>query len=337
MIETYENPVLMRLLRGGLLEAQHRGSYCLVRNDRIVASFGGTERYYFLRSGAKFFQAVPGLLAGVVERFGLGDRELALACASHGGEELHVATARGMLARGGLDPRQLRCGTHSPLHAGTAFALSARGEVPTALHNNCSGKHSLMLLATLARGEDPGSYLDFEHPLQRDIHRTLANFAGVNAEGILRRIDGCSAPTFVMTLRDAATAFQRFAGGGAPLAKPLARAAARLATAMAAEPFLLAGTGRFCTAVATITRGRVLAKVGAEGFYGALEVATGTGLALHVDDGATPATERLVAHLLHRHGLLDRAEMEALAPFVALPRRNHAGLDVGEILLEFGA
>jgi L-asparaginase II len=324
----FRNPVLFVLERGGEVEVQHRGAYCVVRGTTVIDAGGAFEDPVFCRSGTKFFQALEVVISGAADRFGLGDEDLALASASHGGEERHVFVARRLLAKGGLEAGQLRCGVHWPLHPPAALALRARGEQPGPLHNNCSGKHAGMLLAALARGAPLESYLEQTHPVQASIAAILARYTGLREGDCRRAVDGCSAPTFLLPLDAMARALALFGRPDSTIPPELARASDRIRRALTAHPDLLAGTGRFCTRLLESTEGRVLPKVGALGFHGASIPGAGAGIALHIDDGSTEAAERLLVLLLRRHGWLD-ATGGALAPHVDPARRNHAGVEIG--------
>lgn len=323
------NPVLLTAGRGDGFESEHRGAYCVLRGSDVVAQAGDVDAPVFVRSGAKWLQALPGLLAGAVERFGLEDRHLALMCASHGGEPEHVAAAAEMLERAGIGAERLGCGAHAPLHSRSAFRLRAAGEEPTVLHNNCSGKHAGMLLAARARGEQLDGYLDVDHPLQRAIHDLVQDLAEVDTQALTHAVDGCSAPTWVLPLIGAARAFKNHGTPASRLGPAVADAASRLHAAVAHDPHMVGGTDRFCSALVRVTSGRVLGKVGAEGFYGVMIPGADVGVALHVDSGAWQASERIMPHLLHRHGLLTETELAALDAHAGLVRRNWAGHVVG--------
>jgi L-asparaginase II len=327
----FDNPVLLRLLRGGELETQHRGAFCVVRGSETIGQAGDVRRGYFMRSASKLFQALPSLLAGAAERFHLGDREIALMCASHGGEDVHVETAKRMLDAAGLGPADLACGAHYPLHVPSAAALRASGRKPTALHNNCSGKHAGMLLGAIALGASPRDYVDARHPVQLAIRRLIADLCQLPLDAVQVMIDGCSAPTFHTPLDAAARAFAAFAQPPARLGEAFATAVARVWAALAREPLMIGGHDRFCTAMIEATGGRVVCKVGADGYYGAMARDEGIGVALHVDDGAAFASERVLAALLDRLGLLDGAAKARLARTLDPVRQNHAGLPIGRV------
>ena len=328
---------LARLTRGGLAESWHLGAAAVVApGGRLLTALGEPDLEIVLRSAAKPFQALPLLLAGGEAAFALDDADLALVCASHSGGDEHADRARSLLARGGFAPEALQCGAHPPLGAPEAAALASRGEEPTPLHNNCSGKHAGMLLACRRLDLPAASYLEGEHPLQRRIGELLATVAGVS--GPLRYgVDGCSAPTWQLPLAAGARAYAALADPmAAGLPGEIAAALSRIGKAMAAAPRMVAGEGRFTTALIAATGGRVVGKEGAEGVYGvAVRGPVALGLLLKIADGGERARDTVVLELLRQLGLLSAAEMAELAPYYRPEQRNHRGLLVGEIEPDF--
>jgi L-asparaginase II len=328
---------LAAVLRGESVESVHCGAVAVVAaGGRPVASCGDPLRPAVVRSAVKPFQALPLLLAGGIGRFDLDDADLALICSSHGGSPAHVERAAALLARGGFDAGALACGAHRPFDPAAAAALERDGREPTALHNNCSGKHAGMLLACRALGLDPAGYLEPDHPLQRRIAGELALACGVEAEALRRSIDGCSAPTWELPLA-------ALARGWGALAAPEAcgldagRSAAlgRLAAAMGARPDQVAGAGRFTTALGAATAGRVIGKEGAEGVYAiAVRGPVALGIALKIADGAERARDVVVLELLRQLGSISGEQMRGLAPFDRPRLRNHRGIEVGAIVAE---
>ena len=323
---------VVEVTRGGRVESIHLGAaaVCDAGGARL-AWIGDPDLPVWWRSTAKPFQAVPLLVSGAAERFAVSDAELALVCASHSGEPEHVAAVGGLLRRAGLVPEQLGCGAHAPYHAPSAAALLRRGESPTVLHNNCSGKHAGMLLQCLHLGSDPARYLEPDHPVQRAILANVARHAGVEPGGIEMAIDGCSAPTFALPLAALARAYAALAvalsgRGDADLG--------RIALSMAAHPANVGGTGRLDTVLMEAAPGRLIAKVGAEGIYAVAALApTGpTGLALKIADGtAERARTALVLHLVERLALLPAAGVAAVRARWPAELHNCRGLTVGEI------
>jgi L-asparaginase II len=325
------NPVLVEVSRGELTESRHRGAIAVVDADgTAVLTLGDVETPVFPRSAIKALQALPMVEAGVAEKFGLADAELAIASASHGGEPMHVAAVERTLARIGLDPSMLACGAHWPLHQGASHALARSGLAPTALHNNCSGKHAGFLALAVAMGVEPGGYCEPAHPVQRAVKATFEGLAGVGLTDSACAVDGCSAPTWAVPLRSLAHAFARFATGRG-LSPARAQAATRIRAACARRPELVAGTGRFCTELMEALGERIFVKTGAEGVMCGALPELGFGFAIKCDDGGGRAAEVMGAAVIARLLPRDAQAQSALARFVRPTLRNWNGTAVGRI------
>ena len=324
------NPVLVEAVRAGRVESRHRGAVAVMDADgKSVLAVGDVAQSIYPRSAVKSLQALPLVESGAAARYGFGDQELALACASHGGEPDHVAVAERMLARAGLDAAALECGPHWPVHPPALQALARAGGSASALHNNCSGKHAGFLCVACATGADHRRYVDPDHPVQRAVKAAIEALAGVTISDP-PAVDGCSAPNWRVPLAALAGAFARF-GVGQKLGAERAKAAARLRAACAAQPWFVAGTGRFCTAVMEHFRARVFVKTGAEGvFCGALPE-LGLGIAVKCDDGAGRAAEVMMAAIVARLLPLADADRAVLDRFVQPKLGNWNGIEVGEL------
>lgn len=331
-------PVLVEVTRGGVVEARHRGHVAVVdAAGRLLAALGDPDHVTFLRSAAKPFQAMAAVEAGAADRFGLEDAELAVTCASHNGEDAHLEAVRRLLGKLGLDEGALACGVHPPGDAAVRQALARGGAEPGPLHNNCSGNHAGILALARHRGWPVEGYADPAHPVQRALLDAVAGVAGLDPAAVSLATDGCSIPTFGIPLRHAALAFARLARPGeAPgLTPERRRALERVGAAMARHPFLVAGTGRFCTDLMRVTGGRLLGKVGAEGVYGVAAADRGWGIAVKVEDGAARGLYPAVGRVLVGLGLLTPGEAEALAGHLRPVVRNHRGIEVGEVRAVF--
>jgi L-asparaginase II len=322
------NPVLVEAVRAGRVESRHCGAVAVLDADgKTVLALGDVAQSIYPRSAVKALQALPLVESGAAARYGFGDQELALACASHGGEPDHVAVAERMLARAGLDVAALECGSHWPQHQPSLQALARAGASASALHNNCSGKHAGFLCVACATGADHRRYVDPDHPVQRAVKAAIEALAGVTISDP-PAVDGCSAPNWRVPLAALAGAFARF-GVGQRLGAERAKAVARLRAACAAQPWFVAGTGRFCTAVMEHFRTRVFVKTGAEGvFCGALPE-LGLGIAIKCDDGASRAAEVMMAAIIARLLPLSEADRAVLDRFVQPKLRNWNRIEVG--------
>ena len=342
-----DNPVLVDVLRGSTVESSHRGAYAVVDADGAVhSSSGDIQRPVFPRSAVKVLQALPLVASGAAERWGLTDEELALACASHGGEQRHVQAAASMLAKAGLDASALECGTHWPYYEGATKALARAGHEPTALHNNCSGKHAgfVCLGCMLAGAQDSPQdkrnftrgYLQPQHPVMREVSAALQASTGWDLSTTAVGTDGCSIPTYAVPLRHLAHAFARI-GSGIGLSPGHALAARRLRQAVAAAPFMVAGSGRFDSRVMERLGARVFCKVGAEGMYCAALPELGLGVAVKMDDGNNArACEVVMAALIEKLLPLDDAD-SAFMGGLSTPRLvNWNGIEVGRLMPRAG-
>lgn len=333
------NPVLVEVLRGSAVESVHRGAYAVVDADgALVAAAGDIGRPVFPRSAVKLLQALPLVESGAAERYGLTDEQLALACASHGGEPRHAETAAAMLAQAGVDADALECGAHWPYLDLAQRAMAAAGAQPSALHNNCSGKHAgFVCLGCLMAGDQDRraflrGYVKPEHPVMREVAASIESTTGWRLADSPVGTDGCSIPTHAVPLRHLAHAFAK-CGTGIGLRPGQAAAAARLRAAVAAQPFMVAGTGRFDTRVMERLGARVFCKVGAEGVYCAALPEAGLGIAIKMDDGNTArACEVVMGALIGRFvAPADEAERGFVAGLSDAPLRNWNGLEVGRL------
>ncbi len=332
------NPVLVQVCRGDTVESFHRGAVAVVDADgRVFAALGDIDARVFPRSAIKLLQALPLLASGAADRYALTDAELALTCASHNGEPAHVETALSMLHKAGVDDSALECGAHWPYLDVAVHALAARGQTPTALHNNCSGKHAgfICLGCTMSGGNAAGflsGYVQPTHAVMREVGAAIEATTGSRLADAPMGIDGCSIPTYALPLRSLALAFARM-GSGVGLSTEHAQAARRLRQAIAANPFMVAGTGRFDTRVMAQLGERVFCKVGAEGVYCAALPELGLGVAIKVDDGNNARAcevvmAAVVQALLPLDNATDRSLIQSLA---AVTLTNWRGMEVGRL------
>ena len=332
------NPILVDVMRGNAIESSHCGALAVLDADGgVVASLGDIDRPIFPRSAVKVLQALPLVARGAAEQLGLTDAELALACASHNGEELHVQTAARMLARAGLDPSALECGAHWPRLDSASRALAALGREPNALHNNCSGKHAgfVCLACALHGGADlrryVRGYVQPEHPLMREVAAALQASTGHDLANTPQGVDGCSIPTYAIPLRRLAHAFARV-GTGVGLSTDHATAARRLRTAVAKAPFMVAGSGRFDTRVMERLGERVFCKVGAEGVYCAALPEHGLGVAIKIDDGNNARASKVVmAAVIEACVALDDGQADFMRTLGEVRLANWNGVEVGRL------
>lgn len=347
---------LTHVYRGTHLESFHTGSIAVVDSlGRLLACIGDPSLLTSLRSAAKPFQGIPLIEYGGAEEFDLTGEEIALTCASHGGEPIHVSTAAALLRKGEFDESDLLCGAHVPFDEKAAAELRASGEAPSPLHNNCSGKHAGMLLATRVMDVSSSRYVDADHPVQALTRTTLADFAGMANDEIGMAIDGCGVPAFFLPLYRAAFAFARLMASSCGAEAPGAldrytESASRVVESMTSFPQYVAGNWSITTPLMSAFDGALLGKEGAEGFYGmALSPVLGdelterlrladdcaVGIAIKIHDGSVERGRNpVILRTLEQLGL-DVSSRKPLQRYREWPLRNIAGDVVGDVRAEF--
>jgi L-asparaginase II len=325
------NPILAEAVRGNWVENRHRGAFIVVDAEgSVIASAGDVERPVFPRSAIKSMQALAIFDRHASERFHHSSEELALACASHHGEDEHVGNVSQFLGRMGLSASDLECGAHMPTNDKAREALRNRGEAPSPLHNNCSGKHSGMLSVALAMGVPTSGYVEREHEVQKAVRAAVEYVIGEDLTEDRCGTDGCSIPTWAAPLRAWAGGFARMATGEG-LDQVHAEGAQKLFDAATSHPHLVAGTGHLDTLVMRAFKGRLMQKGGAEGVQCGAIRNKGWGYALKCDDGNMAASHAMVAALLLKYADPDEAQRVVLGQFARQPLRNVRGTAVGEM------
>lgn len=321
---------LAEVTRGDDVESVHFGAVAVVdANGTLVYQAGDPHFPTFTRSTIKPFQALPFLQDGGLAHFGFGSRELALMCASHSGEPMHIATVQSMLSKAGCDEHHLRCGCHTPIHYAVEGRQPAANETFNQLHNNCSGKHAGFLAYCVQHGQPLDSYLDPAHSLQQAIRNRLAEVAGLNASELKMGIDGCSAPNYALPLSRLAFAYARLAQGKA--APKDGAAMEELFRAMTTHPELVSGTGRVDLALMQTAPGDWVAKGGAEAVQVIGIRSAGLGIAIKVADGNSRALYPAAISVLQQLGVLSPSGAPTLADWAQPPIRNLKGLHTGDI------
>jgi len=313
---------LLATTRGRAIECVHWGSVavCDLRGN-LVSSAGDVHALNFTRSALKPLQALPFIEDAGPARFGFGSHEVALMCASHSGEAMHVRIVQRMLERVGAGAADLQCGSHPPLYY-AATGESAPPRTFGALYHNCSGKHAGFLAYCRLHGHRLADYLAPEAALQVRIHNTVQRFAGESP--IEPGIDGCSAPNYALPLLRLAHTYAQLAAGNDD-------ALAALRYAMLRHPDLVSGTGRVDLAIAQTGRGDWIAKAGADGVQAIGVRSCAIGIAIRLADGNARALHAVTAEVLHQLGLLERPQDSPLAAEFRPQIKNYRGIVVGAL------
>ncbi len=315
-------PLLATVWRGTVVEARIRGHVAVVdASGALLRSVGSPDSETTLRSCVKPIQALP-FLRLAADGLEATDSEIAVACASHQGEDEHVATVRGLLAKAGVPEAALGCGPQMPSDEATARRLLASGGSPLPIHNNCSGKHAAMLATCAVMGWPLDGYMELTHPCQQSVSAALQEILGVDLDTASRGIDGCGLTTYGVALAAIARGFA--AGAEDPAFR-------RAQDAMAAHPFLVAGTGRFDTALLEVSGTHLTAKIGGAGVWAAVVRPGGPGIAIKLESGGGEAMPVVAIAVLQQLGAMGADVPARLGSFGRVALRNWAGRDVGEI------
>ena len=326
--------LLAQVIRGVTVESIHCGHLCIIDGEGSqIASLGDPTTVTYFRSAAKAFQAIPFITSGAADAYSFTEDEIALACASHSGEEIHIEIVARMLSKIGLSESDLRCGAHLPFNETESERMLRAGEAPTQLHNNCSGKHAAMLAFAKHIGADIATYLSPDNRIQKRILKCVSDFTEMPEGEIALGIDGCAAPNFALPVTAMAKSFMNLISP-ANFPEPTQAACKRIVNAMMNHPELIGGSERLDTMLMQAAPGKIISKVGADGVWlcGVLpceKYPTGLGIALKIADGDDHRARPVVAvEILRQLGILSNNDLSELSP---MPIKNRRGDIVGKV------
>ena len=335
--------VLVEVWRGPIIESLHRGHLIAVDGEgNTIAEIGDAKTVTFIRSSGKPFQAIPLITSGAADRFGLTEKEIAIACGSHSGEPIHVQTTQSILQKIGLDATALKCGVHEPFSAEVARELVKNQQSPNVLQNNCSGKHAGMLALAKHLGAPVETYDSPDNPVQQQILSAVSEFSNMSPSEIAIGTDGCGVPVFGLSVRAMALMYARLVHPPAHFDTTVRNACSRILHAMTTYPEMVGGTkDRLDTELIRAAGGGLISKIGAEGVYtvGVMpcdQWRTGIGFALKMEDGDDKrARPPAVIEALRQLRVLRDKEISSLASYAPTPITNRRGEQVGEARAAF--
>ena len=324
--------IILNYTRAGHVENIHRADIVAVNSKGdIVKELGNGKLPMFWRSAAKPFQALPFVKNGGMEKYNITSRELALLVSSHSGEAFHVELVEGILQKLGLTTDALKCGAARPMSGKANVELIKQGKRPQAVHNACSGKHSQILALCQMMGLPIEGYIKPEHEAQKVIFKHVAMASCMPEDKLEIGIDGCGVPVFYLPLNHMAQAYARLSTPAKAGWGDYEAAATTIRDAMVQYPEVLAGTGRIDTAVSQITKGRIIAKIGADAVYCMAVKDEDLGVAFKVEDGDYGAVNPSVICVLKYLDLLTKAEYDELIAKYPPVLKNHRGDVIGTI------
>ncbi|WP_045519015.1 asparaginase [Neobacillus niacini] len=326
---------LVDVYRGGKVESSHFGHIAVVSAEgNLLFSLGDPNRVTYARSSMKPLQTIPVVETGAADLYELSESDISLCCASHSGETQHTDRVLAILGRAGIEDTALHCGTHIPHAQDTYKKLIAAGKELTPLYNNCSGKHTGMLVTAKHMGETLEDYYLPSHPVQQRILKVISNVADYPIEKIEMGIDGCGVPVHALPLERLAYAFARMARPDS-LGEERAKVVNRITTAMMKYPEMVGGTGRFCTDFMKASRGRLFGKAGAEAVYLIGDRETGIGIAIKIEDGNGRAAYPAALETLRQLGFIDEEQLNNLMHHYRPALKNARHEIVGELVPSF--
>jgi L-asparaginase II len=315
--------------RGPVVESFHRGAVCVVdEHNSIIYQQGNVEQVCYPRSALKFFQQLPLLLSGAADHFGFSEEELAVMCGSHNGEGTHLQVVRGIFKKIGLDESALGCGAQAPTLKQDAQALIRAGLEPSALHNNCSGKHAGFLAWCVFHNQATDSYLNADHPLHLEIKKWVSLFYEIPESALQTGLDGCSAPIFAMPVRNQAIAYRNLVHPD-KFEPEVAAACRRITDAVSRYPMMIAGSKRYCSDLMRVAGKSVIGKTGADGVYCIGLPERKLGICIKIDDGKMGPQYHVAQKLLQDCGVLSQEACAELAHYITAPQHNFAGNRTG--------
>lgn len=327
---------LVEVIRSNLIESVHRGSLAIVNSDgKLLHGLGDVDRPTYFHSSAKPLQGIASLDAGIVEKFGLDLKEVAIMISSHSGESEHIEVLGGLMKKIGIGTEALECGIADPIGSDVLRELYTAGRTISKLHCNCSGKHLGMLAACSAMGYSTKDYNQKNHPVQERVKRVITEFCGVPSERMADGIDGCTVPVYAVPLRNMALSFANLCNPDF-LDGKYKKSQNYILSAMTMYPEYMAGKRRLDTVLMKRYGSRVIGKVGAEGVYCAGLIGKATGIAIKIEDGSARATSPVILETLLQMGILNDEEVEGMKEFWKPSLFNNKGEVIGEIRPSFG-
>ena len=318
--------------RGNLVESSHLVK-CIVKNSTFnnVLTTKNDKDFVFPRSSIKIFQALPFVISGSYKKFDLNRKILALSCSSHTGEDRHIKILKEWLMKINLSISDLKCGIHNPVDRKSSEKNLLKGELPSQLHNNCSGKHLAMLTGCLSKNIDIKKYLNTKHPYQKLIRDSLEYFTDSKIKKKSISIDGCSAPQYAFQLKDLASAMvklsiekEKKSNYGIALLK--------LLNSIKKYPELIGGKKRFDSETIKVSQGRIFCKGGAEGVLLFSDLEKKIGGIIKVVDGNERIIPIVAIKIFQKLKILNKIELTKLQRYSNSKIYNHAGKKVGSIV-----
>ncbi len=318
---TYRGEVADLFSTGYVTVSDHTG--------KLLYHAGNPDHIAFARSCTKLIQVLPVIESGATEKYGISESEISTMCSSHHGEPLHQEAVMSILKKADLPLSALQCGVHYPYNKALAEKMKCEGIEPSSLTQNCSGKHSGMLICSKHLGDSLENYYELSHPHQQRILQILSELCNYPVGDIQIGIDGCGVPVHAMPMQAFSTGYAKLAMPSM-FPSPRREAIEKMLISIEHNPVHISGTDTFTTRLNTVVGDRIVGKLGAAGFYTIGVKGKGIGIAVKSDSGITAMTDLAVMETLRQLELVTDSEYNEILPKETLQSFNHKGEIVGE-------
>jgi L-asparaginase II len=326
---------LVEVTRGNVVESIHRGDIAVVNYKGDLLYYAGDPvKVTYIRSAAKPIQALNVILSSAFDEFNLSYKDLAIMCASHYGEDFHRETVDQILHKIELSKEHILGGSVPSLSNEIAMMHARENLQPDQLFSDCSGKHAGFLAVCQKKGFPVDSYMNPDHPLQKEILNLISQVCEYPRDKIKLGVDGCSVPVHALPVFNMALGYARIARA-TNFDSDLSEASQLIFKAMNQHPEMIAGTNGFCSELIANTNGKLIGKIGAEGIYCVGLKNEGIGIALKIEDGNMQRIPPVVIKLLEELHVLTKQELNSLRKYSPISNLNDLGNKVGDVRANF--
>ncbi|MFI3209556.1 MAG: asparaginase [Peptostreptococcaceae bacterium] len=319
--------------RGELIECSHRVHIAVVRDNTLLAYNNDCHKVIYARSSVKPIQALQCVKSGAYEKYNISQKELSLMCASHISEDFHVESTQSILDKANIGVEFLKCGIHIPENSYIYEKMIRENKKLSQLNNNCSGKHSGMLVSAKAKNEDLDTYLDINHSLQQRIIDDISHICEYDKEKIIIGRDGCGAPVHALPIYNLALGFSKLSDNNK--LKDKRQEIEIIIDAMTTYPEMVSGTDTFCTDLMKVFKGRIFGKYGTQGVYLLGDRKSNIGICIKVEDGHKASIFCAVVETLKQLNLIDEVELKKLEKYHNPKLFNSRDEVIGEMKSNF--
>ncbi len=318
-------------IRGNKVESSHQVKALVTNtNGKILLSTKNDNEYFFPRSSIKIFQAIPFAMSNPIKNYKLNNKHIALACASHKGEKIHIKELKKWISKINLKTKNLQCGIHGPLDKKAFKKLIYSRKKFNELHNNCAGKHLAMLTSCLINNQSINNYLDYNHTHQKNIRKVFNKFTETKLSKQNFSLDGCSAPQYSFKIKSISKALNNLIKSYKD-SYDYSEEVQTLINSVLENPEFIGGTSSFDTKVMKTAKGKIFCKSGAEGVFLFIDIQKEISGVIKITDGNERAIPISILNIFKKFNVMNRQELKYLEKKEKFELQNHAGRNIGRI------